>query len=102
MGSFGAYNYVGIIKPSICPYNGHSVLYMDKILLGGGIMLELLTLYFMVGIGFACAVTIRMVNGQYKITRTNEFTKKMSDGTFVAYCFVMAVLIWPKIFIDNL
>jgi len=65
-------------------------------------MVDILALYFMTGAALALGVIIRMVNGQYNIKRTSEFTQKMSPHVFLIYCFVMITFIWPKLIIDNL
>ena len=62
-------------------------------------MLDFITVYLMVGILFACMIVL---SGRYTHTKTSEFTKKMSDGVFLTYCFIMIILIWPKIIYDNL
>ena len=67
----------------------------------GDAMLEILIFYFSIGGALACALCIMTLNGQYVVRRTAEFTKNMSDVTFIIYIFITITLFWPKIIMDS-
>ncbi|MFW9872244.1 MAG: hypothetical protein ACFFG0_04005 [Candidatus Thorarchaeota archaeon] len=62
-------------------------------------MLDFTIRHITIGMFFAYMIVF---SGKYKHKKTSEFTKRMGDKMFLVYCFVLIILIWPKIIYDNL